>query len=107
MHVIGWLLEHYVSILAGVATLLTGTFAWFAAKATASNKRFLTYLINGIVYIVVERVTQNASAYLSLRRYCRISLKDSRQYLNVPGARDVNLDIDKIYVPLVLTEGGA
>jgi hypothetical protein len=107
MDVIRWLTEQSAPILTTLAAILSTVIAWIAARSSMRHKSFITYVVNGLLYGAIQFSTRNAAAYFSLKRYCRIHLNDTKRYLHVPGAKDVNLDIDKIFVPLILTEGGA
>src|ERR1700730_12894120 len=60
------------------------------------------YLVLGLLHGVSRFATQRIAAYLSLRQYCRLVLAGQTKFLNVPGLIETNLNIDEIFVPLVL-----
>jgi GTPase SAR1 family protein len=64
------------------------------------------YIVLGAIYYISAYLNKAAAARLSLRRYARVQLAGSSKYLFVPAAQDVNLEIDKIFVPLILERAG-
>jgi NACHT domain len=64
------------------------------------------YILLGAIYYISARLNKAAAARLSLRRYARVHLAGSSRYLFVPAAQDIHLEIDKIFVPLVLERAG-
>jgi hypothetical protein len=64
------------------------------------------YIILGTIYYISAYLNKAAAARLSLRRYARVQLAGSSKYLFVPAVQDVHLEIDKIFVPLVLERAG-
>lgn len=75
-----------------------------------SIRRFLrntaTFFIDGLLYYAARPIDQKMSAGLSLRRYCYLQLSGPSRFLNVPGAKDVSLETDDIFVPLTLEQSG-
>src|SRR5271154_2567077 len=64
------------------------------------------YIVLGLIYHISAFLSTAAAASLSLRRYARLQLSGSSRYLFIPAARDVHLEIDKIFVPLILERAG-
>jgi hypothetical protein len=73
-------------------------------RAVLSGTR---YLIQGFLDQITPFLTKTTAASLSLRRYCRMQLSGVSKYLYVPSTTDINLDIDNIFVPLILERAGA
>jgi hypothetical protein len=64
-------------------------------------------IVDGTFWVLTRIVTRSISARLSMRRYCQIQLADeSGRTLQVPGQRSTPLDVDEVYVPLMLELGG-
>lgn len=60
------------------------------------------YLVEGILYIISPILNKTAAASFSLRRYSRLQLAQSNRYLHIPSITDISVDLDTIFVPLVL-----
>jgi hypothetical protein len=64
------------------------------------------YLTLGFTYHISIILSKTVTASLSLRHYTNIQLAGPSKYLFVPALRDVHLETDKIFVPLVLERAG-
>lgn len=63
--------------------------------------------INCLLWVVERFVSRSIRARLSMARYCRNRLSvDGTRLLHVPGRRDSALDVDEVFVPLMLEQGG-
>jgi hypothetical protein len=67
----------------------------------------IKYLVLGTTYHISARLNKAAAASLSLRRDRRLHIAGSSKYLFVPAARDVHLETDAIFVPLILERAGS
>lgn len=66
-------------------------------------KEQLSYVLEGFLYGVRKYLLRSWGAFLSIKKYCRLKLKDdSTKYVYVPSARGIQLEVDNIFVPLVL-----
>jgi hypothetical protein len=66
------------------------------------------YAIDGLLLGLSRIATQKVAARISLKRYGRLQLSGPTRHLNVPGkTNETFLDIDEIYVPLVLERAGS
>ncbi|MFD2968798.1 NACHT domain-containing protein [Sphingobacterium bambusae] len=62
------------------------------------------YAIDGMMYFISRHIKQSVASSLSLKRYCKLQLgNEAVKYLNVPSTRDLNIDIDKIFVNLTIS----
>jgi hypothetical protein len=80
--------------------------------AIASLRKLMSsvarYTIDGVFLGVSRVATQRVAARISLRRYGQLQLAGPTRYLNVPGnTTEISLDIDQIFVPLVLERAGS
>jgi GTPase SAR1 family protein len=66
----------------------------------------IRYLVLGAIYHISAVINKTAASALSLRRYTRLQLAGPSRYLFVPAARDVHLETDTIFVPLILERAG-
>jgi GTPase SAR1 family protein len=69
-------------------------------------KRWSGYLLEGAMYWFSRSIMHSLSGALTLRRYCRLQLAAWNQYLHVPSSLDITLDIDRVYVTLILERQG-
>ena len=60
------------------------------------------YIANGAFYGIAAALTRRAAARLTLRRICSIQLAGESKYLHVPSTQEIQVEVDKIFVPLVL-----
>jgi hypothetical protein len=70
-------------------------------------KERIKFLVLGIWYHFSAFFTKTAAGRLSLRRYAAIQLAGVSRTLHVPGVREISLEIDEIYVPLMLEVSGS
>jgi archaellum biogenesis ATPase FlaH len=99
----GWKFDPVSAVL---TTLILPLLAYAAIIIRKSALSATRYVIEGFLYWISPFVTKSAAASLSLRRYCRLQLSDSSRYLYVPSSVEIHLDIDTIFVPLVLERAG-
>jgi NACHT domain len=69
-------------------------------------KEAVGYLIDGIVYALNKIVVHRVAASLTIKRYCRLQLAGSTKFLRIPASTEITIDIDRIFVPLVLENPG-
>jgi NACHT domain len=90
--------------------LVTLVLAPIALYAALTIRRFVKssakYVIDGFVYSLNKTFIHKAAATLTLKRYCRMQLVGPNQYLRIPSAVELNLNIDDTFVPLVLEQQG-
>jgi hypothetical protein len=101
--VVGWNFDPISSVITIFVCSLLMVVISVVRKPVSDGIR---YLVSGALYALSITLTKFAAAWLTLRRYCRLQLSGSSKYLYVPGMRDVNLDIDSIFVPLSLEQAG-
>src|SRR5580658_5006065 len=77
---------------------------WKALKPFAA--RFTEYLTNGAIFHIVPLVTQATAARLTLKAYARYQLNGSSKTVRIPAVPPVVLDVDQIFVPLILERVG-
>ncbi len=77
---------------------------WKKLKPIA--ERFSEYVINGAIFHIVPLVNQATAARLTLRAYVRYQLNGSSKTVRIPAVPPVMLDVDQIFVPLVLERVG-
>ncbi|MGJ5042759.1 MULTISPECIES: NACHT domain-containing protein [unclassified Bradyrhizobium] len=64
------------------------------------------YLVDGIIYSLNKAFVHKVAAAFTLRRYCRLQLAGSTKLLRIPASTEVSIDIDEIFIPLVLENFG-
>ena len=100
-----WSFDFYSALIAA------GIMPIIIYAATSLKKIFATvsrYAIDGVLVGISRIATQRVAARISLRRYCQLQLAGPTRYLNVPGkSSETFLDIDQIFVPLVLERAGS
>lgn len=64
------------------------------------------YALDGILYWVGRTLKHTLAASLTLKKYCNLLLKGSYRHLHVPSRSEITLDIDQVYVPLILEQRG-
>jgi hypothetical protein len=94
-----WSFDPVSSAITLILVPLMAYVALVIRKSTASATR---YVVEGLLYIISPVLTKAAAASFSLRRYSRLQLAGSNRYLYIPSIRDITVDIDRIFVPLVL-----
>jgi len=94
-----------------VTSLVTLLLAPILLYVVISLRKFVIaltrYALDGILSAASRVATQRIAAALSLRRYCQLQLSGQSRFLNVPGSIEINLNIDEIFVPLVLERAGS
>lgn len=76
---------------------------WILSIIRKHFKTWAFYLLEGVLYHLSRHINHSLAASLSVRRYCKIQLGIQKyKKLYVPSRFDINLDIDKMYVPLTL-----
>jgi hypothetical protein len=94
--------------ISALITLFVAPVALYLLFSIRQFLRALTrYIVEGLLAGASRIATQRIAASLSLRRYCKLQLAGQSRYLNVPGTIEINLDIDQIFVPLVLERAGS
>jgi ABC-type protease/lipase transport system fused ATPase/permease subunit len=107
MNMATWLKDwKFDPISATLTTLILPVLAYSALIVRKSALSGTRYIIEGLLHWISPFVTKTAAASFSLRRYCRLQLSGTSRYLYVPSSVDINLDIDSIFVPLVLERAG-
>jgi hypothetical protein len=79
-------------------------FVYALAIVRRSLRNGIEYVVQGALFFVSPRLAEPLVARLSLRRYARLRLAGTSQYLVVPSATDVQLKIDRVFVPLTLEQ---
>ena len=75
MRVIQWISELQLSqVIAGLTAGLAFIATVLASRFLKARYDIVNYLANGLFYYIVQLITKNAAAFLSLRRYCKIQL---------------------------------
>jgi len=89
-----------------ITSLLAPLFIYFLATTRKTFTTLSRYVVDGLLQAFSRVATQKIAGLLSLRSYCKMQLLGENRYLNVPGAVDINLEIDKIFVPIALDQPG-
>lgn len=70
-------------------------------------KHWIAYISEWFLWLITRGLTTSLAGRLSLYRYARSRLSDdSTRFLQVPGSPHAPLDVDKVFVPLTLDQGG-
>jgi GTPase SAR1 family protein len=86
---------------------VTALMAYLTSRVRRLVRSHGETIINGVFWILERGLTRSISANLSMKRYCAIQLADeTNRYLQVPGSRNLALDVDDVFVPLTLQLGG-
>lgn len=106
LHIIdsyGW---SWWSALFGAAI---GGILLYSRKALAKfTTRWGATVVNAALWLAERVVSRSIRARISMRRYCRNRLSEaSTRSLHVPGRRDRALDVDEVFVPLMLEQSAA
>ena len=66
-------------------------------------KQWLQYLVEGVMYWISRSIKKSVAAALTLKQYSRLRLADEKyRYLIVPSTINLNLDIERVFVPLTI-----
>jgi NACHT domain len=91
-----------------VAVIVTPVALLVAVLLTRFAKRWIGYLVEGILYACSRYLRHTFASMVSLRRYCRIVLADGNtRYMHVPSRQDIKLDVDGAFVPLTWERPGS
>jgi len=94
--------------ITAVVTVVVAPLLLAILKIVARHLRvWAAYAIEGLMYWIGTSVKQSLGAALSLKRYARNVLAGLSKELYVPASVDVTLQIDDIYVPLMLDHQGS
>ena len=79
----------------------------YLIKILAKNlKDWSGYALDGVLYGIGRTLKHTLAASLTLKKYCNLILKGSYRHLHVPSRSEIALDIDQVYVPLILEQQG-
>jgi hypothetical protein len=93
--------------ISALATLLIGPIAiYILLVARKFLKESAKYIVDGTIYSLNKTFVHRVAASLTLKRYCKLQLAGPSKHMRVPALMPVSLDIDKIFVPLVLENRG-
>jgi hypothetical protein len=107
MKYLEWLVGHELdlrSTLLGAAILAIATYVYRTVRVPLSKG--IKWAVAGLLYNLSALMSATAASALTLGNYCRLQLAGANRFLIVPGAQDISLDIDRIFVPLSLEKGG-
>jgi hypothetical protein len=93
-------------LTSGLTLLFAPLGVYLLLAARRFLKEALKYVVDGLVYALNKTIVHRAAASLTLKRYCRLQLAGSTKYLRIPATAEVSIEIDKIFVPLVLENPG-
>lgn len=106
MHIIASDSWNWWSALFGA--VITGILVYSRKALTEFITGWGTTVINAALWLAQRFVSRSIRARLSMRRYCRNRLSEaSTRSLHVPGRRDRDLDVDEVFVPLILEQSAA
>lgn len=93
--------------ITAIATLVVAPVFYFALRRLARFLKQNTQIALEAVFFHVGKSFRSSLAMrVSLRRYCRAGLSDSRnRYLSVPGRDQVSLEADEAFISLKLQNG--
>lgn len=89
--------------LAGLARVLYGRFRKSGANEI---EPFLRYAVRGVKYYFGRYVRRQLAAELTLRQYARLHLQTTAREMLVPATYPKQLEVDRMFVPLLLRGGG-
>jgi hypothetical protein len=91
-------------ITTGVITIILLPLAYLILRKIFSIlKKLFSYLLDWVIWSIGRSVFHTLASRISLRRYCAEQLLNARtRYLRVPGAGDVALETDTVYVSMTL-----
>ena len=88
-----------------IITLIIAPAALFAAAILKGYiKRWISYILEGLLYWISRSFKRSLASALTLKRYCRLRLAEDNQFLFVPSSQDFKLEIDKVFVTLSLDQ---
>lgn len=93
-----WHFDFLTFLLTAVGTPILIYILFATRKFVRENIR---YVYDGLLFYVSKALARRIAANLTLRQYCRLVLNSDR-HLHVPASQEINLDIDSIYVHLLL-----
>src|SRR5688572_20843731 len=67
---------------------------------------FRRYAVQGLKYCVGRFMHRQLAAELTLRQYARLHLRNTAREMLVPARYPKHLDVDHVFVPLLLRGGG-
>jgi NACHT domain-containing protein len=102
------LTKWHLDPLTAVVTIVVAPILYALLKIFAGHlKRFLSYLLEGLLYAANRFLWSSLATSLSLTRYCRLQLSSETRHLFVPSSRDIKLDLDTVFVTLTMDYPGS
>jgi hypothetical protein len=93
--------------LTAIFTLLLAPLGIFLLKLLLKHlKEWVSYTVEGGMYWLSRLLKRSLAATLTLKRYCRLQLAGQNRYLHVPSSDDLKLEIDDVFVTLILENSG-
>jgi hypothetical protein len=90
-----------------ILTVVFAPLAMFLLKVVVKHlKELSSYIIEGGMYWISRFVKHSLAGALTLRRYCRLQLAGQNRYLYIPSSDDLKLEIDDVFVALMLESSG-
>jgi hypothetical protein len=88
-----------IAVLGILTRVMYGRFRHAGGREIES---FTSYLSLGLKYYLGRPLRRRLAAELTLRQYARAALRTTARVMPVPAVAPVRLDIDRIFVPLLL-----
>lgn len=99
-------LDFKTAVISAVTTIVLSPVLLLVLKITARHVlKWVDSLVDGMLYWLSRYIIHGLAARMSLKAYCRLLLS-STKFVPVPSSRDVNLEIDNIFIALNLENTG-
>lgn len=100
-------LDFWTAVVTAFTTILLMPLIVRVFKLLGQHARsWLDVAVDGSLYWVSRFILHSLAARVSLKAYCRLLLASTR-HVPVPSTRDINLDLDAIFVTLNLESSGS
>ncbi len=100
------LLLSAVAIVGPFAVIVRFIYKRFRQSGSNEIEPFVRYATQGLKYYVGRYLRRHLAAELTLRQYARLQLRTTGRVMLVPATYPVQLDVDHVFVPLLLRDGG-
>lgn len=99
-------LDLKTALITAVTTIVSMPLLLMSLKIVARHAtKWVDTAIDGVFYWLSRYILHGIASRMSLKAYCRLLLSSTR-FVPVPSARDINLEIDSIFVALNLENSG-
>jgi hypothetical protein len=99
----GWTPD-FRSLVVGI--LIMPVFAALLFIVAKYIRKWSRFLADGILSLVGRFIMHELASALTLKRYCKLQLAGTSKFLHVPSSGDVQVEVDRVYVTLLLEGAG-